>query len=392
MGNMSLIWIVAGEASGDARGAEVAAALLGQDPHLRMSGAGGPHLARLATPPFDQWTAQSAVLGLWDVLRHYGYFRRKFHGMLRDIAIHRPEAVLLVDYPGFNLRLAKALRGRGYPGRILFYISPQVWAWNRSRIPRMARILDLMICVFPFEQPMYEASGLHTVFAGHPLLEALLRDRTTAPRDPNLVALLPGSRTREVVRNLPAQVAAARLIRDARPSTAFEIAAASAEHADLARRIADDDAMFAISAGAARQAMRTAAAGIVCSGTATLEAAFFELPHCLIYKTAWLTFEVGRRLVDVNCLGILNILNNYRCNPPADPRLPAAPAPHIVREFIQHLARPQDMAQEVLRLLGDAGYRDAQRDAFRAILAGLRAEGAGARAAEAIRAELSARR
>ena len=131
----------------------------------------------LATEPFDNWIAEAGVLGLWDVLKHYGYFRRKFHRMLDQIEETKPDAIVLVDYPGFNLRLAKALRARGFPGKILFYISPQVWAWNRGRIPKMARFLDLMICVFPFEQPMYEASGLHTIFVGHPLLEALAAEK-----------------------------------------------------------------------------------------------------------------------------------------------------------------------------------------------------------------------
>jgi lipid-A-disaccharide synthase len=173
------------------------------DPSLRFLGAGGPKMQVLAEAPFDNWIAEAGVLGLWDVLKHYGYFRRKFHAMLADIAREKPDAVLFVDYPGFNLRLARALRDRGFPGKILYYISPQVWAWNRGRIKKMARILDLMICVFPFEQPMYEASGLHTVFAGHPLLESLAREKTGAPREENLLGLFPGSRSREVKRIFP---------------------------------------------------------------------------------------------------------------------------------------------------------------------------------------------
>ena len=155
---MTTLWFVAGEASGDARAAEVMTVLLTLDPKLRFLGAGGPRMRALATEPFDDWIAEAGVLGLWDVLKHYGYFRNKFHRMLDQIEQTKPDAIVLVDYPGFNLRLAKALRGRNYSGKILFYIGPQVWAWNRGRIPKMARLLDLMICFFPFEQPMYEAS------------------------------------------------------------------------------------------------------------------------------------------------------------------------------------------------------------------------------------------
>ncbi len=182
------------------------------------------------------------MLGLWDVLKHYGYFRKKFHRMLDQIEETKPSAIVLVDYPGFNLRLAKSLRSRGFPGKILFYISPQVWAWNRRRIPKMARFLDLMICVFPFEQPMYEASGLHTIFVGHPLLEALAAEKSCVPRDPNLLGLFPGSREREVKRIFPIMVEASRLIRQRRPDVRLEAAAATEAHAGVMRQMAGERA------------------------------------------------------------------------------------------------------------------------------------------------------
>lgn len=136
--------------------------------------------------------------------------------------------------------------------------------------------------------------------------------------------------------------------------------------------------------GKAHSLMQRATAGLVCSGTATLEAAFFGLPYALVYKTAWLTFEVGKRVVDVNALGIVNILNNYLVNPPPDPRLPAAAAPHVVREFIQSEATEEALAAEALRLLGDAGARGDLAARLEGIVATLRAEGAAKRAAKAL--------
>jgi lipid-A-disaccharide synthase len=389
-GNMShaTIWVVAGESSGDARGAEVMRAILKAEPGTVFLGAGGPKMATMARQPFEDWIADAAVVGLWDVLRHYGYFRSKFHAMLESIQRLKPDAVLLVDYPGFNLRLADALKKRGYQGKILYFISPQVWAWNRGRIAKMAKYLDLMICVFPFEKPMYEASGLKTVFAGHPLLEALIAEKTERPRDPNVLGLFPGSRKREVLRNFPIMAAAARIVAERRPGTRFEVAVASEEHARLARHLAKD-LPVTTDVGTAHELMQRASAGIVCSGTATLEAAFFELPYCIVYKAAWLTFQVGIRLVDVNCLGIINILNNYRQNPPSDPRLPAEAAPHIVREFIQHFAQPEPMAEEALRLLNDPPAREHLIRNFREILSGLQAEGASERTARALLDELN---
>lgn len=377
------IWIVAGEESGDSRAAEVMRALRELDPEIRFIGAGGPKVQALAEKPFDNWIAEAGVLGLWDVLKNYGYFRGKFNTMLANIAREKPDAVLFVDYPGFNLRLAKALRRQGYKGKSLYYVSPQVWAWNRGRIKKMARILDLMICVFPFEQAMYEASGLHTVFAGHPLLETLAREKTNEPRTPNLLGLFPGSREREVKRIFPVQVEAVRLIRAKRPEITFEAAAASQVHAERMRVMAGD-VPITIKVGTAHSLMQRATAGVVCSGTATLEAAYFGLPYCLIYKVAWLTFEVGRRLVDVDCLGIINILNNYCVNPPPDPRLPARPAPHVIREFIQHFATPEAVAQESLRLLDDAQAREDLTRKVHTIVEALEAEGASRGAARAI--------
>jgi len=382
-GSREHFWVVAGEASGDARAAEVMAALCELRPGIRFSGAGGPRMESFANGPFENWISRAAVLGLWDVLKNYGYFREKFRTMLGEILLAAPDAVVLVDYPGFNLRLAKALRAKGFAGRILYYISPQVWAWNRGRIPKMARYLDLMICVFPFEAPMYEASGLHTVFVGHPLMEALAREHQGDVRENGLLGLFPGSREREVKRIFPAMVEAARIVRRECPGIRIEAAAASPVHAEKMREMAVGEAIE-IRAGQAHSLMQRATAGVVCSGTATLEAAFFGLPYCLVYKVAWLTFEVGKRLVDVDSLGIVNILNNYRTNPPPDPRLPARPAPHVVREFIQNDATPAAIATESLRLLENPPVREALASELRTIIADLDAEGASLRAARAL--------
>jgi lipid-A-disaccharide synthase len=317
---------------------------------------------------------------LWDVLKNYGYFRQKFHAMLAAIREKKPDAVVLVDYPGFNLRLARTLRDTGYQGKILYYISPQVWAWNRGRIPKMARFLDLMICVFPFEAPMYQASGLPTVFVGHPLLEALAAKRGGIERETHLLGLFPGSREREVKRNFPVMLEAARLVAEKMPGIRFEASAASSSRAESMRKLAAGFPVE-IREGNAHELMQRATAGIVCSGTATLEAAFFGLPYCLIYKTAWLTFEIGKRLVDVNALGIVNILNNYRLNPPPNPALPAKPAPHLVREFIQNDATAEALAKESLRLLQSKSTREELRSQLTDIISLLKAKGASERSA-----------
>ena len=337
--------IIAGEASGDAHGVALMRALRALDPQIRFTGKGGPKMEKESIASgggLDNWIAEAGVLGLWDVLRHYGYFRRKFTALLEEISHNPPEAVILVDYPGFNLRLAKAIRKKGIPTKIIYYISPQVWAWNRRRIPEMARALDLMICIFPFEKELYEQSGLRTVFAGHPMA-AELRAVATAERGTTLLGLFPGSRDREVLRIFPVMLGAARIVQHSRPEIAFEAAAATAAHAALmAEQAKEAGVEITVTTGASRDLMRRATAGLVCSGTATLEAACLGLPHALVYKVATLTYEVGIRVIRVPYLGIVNIL---------------AGRP-VIREFIQHNATPAALADEALRLLNSKEARD----------------------------------
>lgn len=367
------IWIVAGETSGDARASEVVRELLTIDPAIQIIGAGGPKLSAQATQPFDNWIAEAGVLGLWDVLKNYAYFRRKFHGMLTAIAAENPNAILLIDYPGFNLRLARALRSRHPTLKIIYYISPQVWAWNRGRIPKMAKILDLMLCIFPFEKPLYEASGLRTEFVGHPLIEQLALERTNTPRDPTLVGLFPGSREREVKRIFPAMAGAAAAILKSNPDLRFEAAAASEAHAESMKSLAKEAGVeITVTVGKAHDLMQRATVGMVCSGTATLEAACFGLPYCLVYKIAWLTYEVGKRLVKVPHLGIINILAGKT----------------VVREFIQSAATPAALADEMLRLINNPDARADLTADLQKTVAMLDGTGAAARAAHFIQAEL----
>ena len=337
--------IVAGEASGDMHGAALMHSLRERDPAIRFTGKGGPKMGSEAVASggtMDNWISEAGVLGLWDVLRHYGYFKKKFASLLDELSCAPPEAVILVDYPGFNVRLAKAIRKKKIPTRVIYYISPQVWAWNRRRIPEMARALDLMICIFPFEQGIYESSGLSTVFAGHPMLGEL-HPVPVAQRDETLLGLFPGSREREVRKIFPAMLGAARLILKSRPEIRIEAAAATPAHAELMRAMASgQNVQMTITSGNSKDLMRHAAAGLVCSGTATLEAACLGLPYALVYRVAALTYEVGIRVIRVPYLGIVNILANRP----------------VVREFIQHNATPAALADEALRLLNSTEARE----------------------------------
>ncbi len=370
------IYLVAGEASGDARGVELIRALHERDPALEFFGAGGREMRALGGEHFTDW-ADEAVVGLWDVLKKYGYFKAQFDRMLADIARVQPDALVLIDYPGFNLRLAKEAHRR-FPGlKIIDYISPQVWAWNRGRIPKMARYLDLMLCIFPFEKPLYEESGLRTVFVGHPMLDSLAAKRIDEPRDPRLVGLFPGSREKEVRKIFPVMVEAAVRMKSVRPELCFEASAASHQ---LAERMLGtlqlggrDENFCRITVRTSHALMQRAIAGMVCSGTATLEAAFFGLPLCIVYKVAWLTWIIGKQLVKVPFLGMPNVLAGRE----------------IAREFLQGAATPQALADETLRLVTNAEQREALQHDLATVVTGLGDQGAARRAAEAILEELS---
>jgi len=235
----------------------------------------------------------------------------------------------------------------------------------------MARWLDLMLCIFPFEADLYERSGLRTIFVGHPMIENLETKRTGESRDPKLIGLFPGSRAREVRKLMPIFVAAIRELRAHDPDLRFEIAAASDALAQIIRdelQAAGSLGEVKLTIGRAAETMQRSAAGLVASGTATLEAAFFRMPFVLVYKVAGPTYLAGRILIRVPHLGMPNVLAGRE----------------IVPEFIQHRAEPTAIAHAVLRLLEDETARAKMLADFDEVIAKLGKGGANDAAAKAI--------
>ena len=366
------LYFVAGEASGDAHGAALMTALRQLGPELILTGRGGPRMRAVGGESLIDWSHGSAVLGLWEVIRNYGYFRQQFAATLQEIRDQRADAVVLIDYPGFNLRLARALRAKLPRVKIIYYISPQVWAWNRRRIPQMAKYLDLMLCIFPFEAELYNKSGLRTIFVGHPMMETLNARRVSESRDFQLVGLFPGSRSREVRKILPIMLEAAQRLAAGRPGTHFEVAAVSEMLAEEAVRMLSDSALPAnllrITIGEASATMQRAQAGMVASGTATLEAAFFRMPFVLVYKVAGPTYLAGKILIRIKHLGMPNVLADRE----------------IVPEFIQGKAQPAAIAKEMLHLLDNRSRREQMIADFDAVITKLGGGGASETAARAI--------
>ena len=367
---MKRLFLIAGELSGNNHGAGLMHALKEQDEELEMSGLGGSQMQEIAERVED-WLGDAAVLGIWEVLKKYSYFKNKLAETVTRVIAEQPDAVVLIDYPGFNLRLAKALREVGYEGRLIFYISPQVWAWKKGRVKTMAKLLDRMICIFPFEKKLYERSGLETDFAGHPLVDSLEKKRDgTIERDENLVALLPGSREREVEALFAEMIGAAIELRKTRPSLRFATAAANETLQNRMCEIAEQDGLgdLEFASGGVHDLMQRAGAGVVASGTATLEAAYFGLPYCLVYRVAWPTYALGKMLVQVDFLGIVNILAGRE----------------VVRELLQGRASAHGIAEELARLIDDDAARKIQRDDLAETVAQLGGGGAYRNAAAAV--------
>ena len=372
------IFFVAGEVSADNHGAALMRCLRGLDSRLQFVGRGGPQMREIAGEQFKNWTGEAAVLGLWEVLRKYGYFREQFHETLREIRESKPDAVVLIDYPGFNLRLARALRRQAPRQKIIYYISPQVWAWDHGRIKRMAHFIDLVLCIFPFETDLYNQVGLRALFVGHPMIERLQDRKIDTQRDPNLIGLFPGSRSREVRKIFPVMLETVRELRKHNRNLRFEVAAASEQLAlEMSPAVAgldqsQDGEAIQIKVDETAVIMQHAWAGIVASGSATLEAAYFRLPFVLIYKVMWPTYLAARLVVNVKYLGMPNLLADKE----------------VVPEFIQYRAKPRAVVEAVQPLIENANARDRMISEFDSIIGRLGETGASERAARAIIEEM----
>ncbi|NCD21453.1 MAG: lipid-A-disaccharide synthase [Spartobacteria bacterium] len=374
------VMVVAGEVSGDQHAARLVRDLRAARQDVEFFGIGGDALRREGVRTVVD-ARDMAVVGFLEVLARYPFFRRTFQRMTDLLAAEKPDALLLVDYPGFNLRLAEKAHDMGIP--VYYYVSPQVWAWHRSRIPKMAKIIDLLMVIFPFEVDVFKGTGLRTVFVGHPLVEST--KRTWAAPSPELpwpagsrrVGILPGSRRQEIQRVLPPMLAAARELRRRDPQTAFLIPAASDEirgliEAQLAALPADERAAIGVVTGQMREVARQARAALVCSGTATVETALMKCPLIVVYRTTAATYWFGRMIIRVKWLGMVNLIANRTLCP----------------EFIQDAATPAAMADALEPLLADTPARQAQLDGLAEVARALEGAGplqtAGALVAEAL--------
>ncbi len=378
------VFFVAGEASGDRHAADLIAALRSADPALPLAGAGGKRMQAAGMDLVFNLT-DHAVVGLVEVLKNYRKFRRIFHDLLKSVAAQQPQVVVLVDFPGFNLRFARAVRRRFPHCRVIYYISPQLWAWHASRARQIERDVDLMLTIFPFEKDWYakHAPALDVEFVGHPFLDrGLTGSAVQEQRDDDLVLLLPGSREREVAKLFPLMCETVEeLMRTENHHSGdssdtegmgrklrFVSVAASEALVPLMQHPAVD-----VQLGNADRWMKRARLAITASGTATMECALHGCPMVVVYQVHWLTYMVGRMLVQVDWLAMPNVIAGRE----------------LVPEFIQHEAKADRVTAATRRLLDDQAYYNQVQQGISEVIETLGGPGAAHRAASLIQQQIA---
>ncbi len=368
------VLFVVGEASGDLHAGKVAEALRAELPSLRMLGVGGGHMRRAGVEIIED-VEQLAVMGFVEVLQHVP----KHWALLRRLRTYlesgRIGLVVLLDYPGFNLKVAEAAKQAGIP--VLYYITPQVWAWGAKRLPKIAEVVTKAACILPFEEALLRQHGVDATFVGHPLLDRAqsLPSRTEARAQLGLdanapvLAVFPGSRRAEIGRHLEPFIAAARAVQAQRPDVQVVVGVAPTVQIDAAQ------CPFPLVQGASFVVQRAATAGLLKSGTNTLEAAVAGLPHVIGYRTSPITYAIAKRLVKIPHIGLVNVVAGRE----------------VSREFVQDAFVPARVADALVPLLdeGSAARQQAAAE-LQDVRDRLGTPGASARVAALVRSLLGA--
>lgn len=324
-------FIIAGEASGDLHGSNVVKEIYKLDKLAVFKGIGGD-LLKDNQVEILFGLDRLAFMGFYEVLKNLRTIRRNFKEIKQAILDFKPDVVILLDYPGFNLRMAKWCKQHGF--KVAYYISPQIWAWKKNRVEVVKKYVDIMLCILPFEKAFYEKHGYKNVhFVGHPLLDIFPNDKiiqhsTFNIQRSSLIALLPGSRKQEINSLLPLMLQSAQNF----PTEKFIITGIS-RLKDLYPK--SFPANVTLVFDKTHEILQNAKAAIVCSGTATLETALFNVPQVVIYKTSWLNYQIGKRLAKVDFISLPNLIANQK----------------VVTELIQQDCNVTQITSELKNLL-----------------------------------------
>jgi len=343
-------------------------------PELRLLGVGGPRMSAAGVELIED-NREMGVIGVWEVLSHLKAIRRAYRRVLQVLASGQVDLLVLIDYPEFNFRVAHVAHRKKIP--IVYYISPQIWAWRSGRVKTVKKLVQQMIVILPFEKELYQQSGVPCEFVGHPLLDEVqtdldkkevLRSFRLDPGQP-VIGLLPGSRSKEVKKILPLMLAAMTRIGQKVPGIQLLLALAPSIEKDEVLAITSRWPLdIRIIEGKTDHVIAASDLVLVASGTATLQAAILETPMVILYRVAWLTYLLGRILIKVDHIGLVNLVAGRR----------------IVPELLQSEATPERIAEEIQGMLMDLPRREAIKKELAQVRSRLGTPGASQRAAEII--------
>lgn len=343
------IVIVAGEESGDKHASRIVAQLKQSNPEITFSGIGGKHMQDAGVDVINH-LANFGVTGITEVLRHFKTIKEAFKLIKAHLNETKPQILLLIDYPGFNLRLAKYAKEK-LNLKIIYYISPQIWAWKANRINTIKKYIDVMAVILPFEKTIYERNKVTAYFVGHPLVEKLntiqpyekIRVNLNLPLDKKIIALLPGSRIQEIERHLPIMLRAAQDLIKQHTNLHFVLPIAlTIEPKIIEQYTTKTDLPLSLIRGDAQNVIKSADCVIVASGTASLECALLEKPMCIIYKASFITYLAATIFIRVKYLGLCNLLLQKM----------------IVPELLQYDCNETELFNTVDKLLTDHNYKE----------------------------------
>jgi len=333
-------YIIAGESSGDLHGANLINALKKNDPEATFSIVGGDQMQLASGQKALLHTSEMSFMGFVEVLRNIRSILRNLKTVKADLLTHRPDALILIDFPGFNLKIASLAKQHGI--KVFYYISPKIWAWNTGRVKKIKRIVDHMFCILPFEVDFYAQWDMQVDYVGNPLLDAIANYRfkpdfkeSNHLSEKPLIALLPGSRKMEISKLLPEMIKVARLF----PGHQFVIAGAPNFQESYYRQFMEGFDMSVVF-DQTYDLLHHAKAAIVASGTATLETALLHIPQVVIYKANAISIAIARRVIKVDYISLVNLIMGRE----------------VVKELIQKEANYRTIADELDLILNDKGY------------------------------------
>jgi lipid-A-disaccharide synthase len=371
---MKKVMIMAGEASGDLHGSNLVREIRRQDPSIAFYGVGSRNMKNAGVHLLAD-ASQISVVGATEVITHLRPLCRVFNGLKRFLNTDRPDLLILIDFPDFNIMLGKKAKKLGIP--VLYYISPQVWAWRKGRIKTIAALVRAIIVVFPFEVALYKNAGADVRFVGHPLTDVVKSSYNQAEAKAQFglaagkrtIAILPGSRMREITHLLPDMLRAADILSQRFQDIQFALPVAPTLSENFIRSfIQKSPVPVTLVDGRVYDILRASDAALVTSGTATLETGLMAVPMVIAYRVSGLSYFIGRMIVDVDHIGLVNIVAGKR----------------IVPELVQQEATPQNMADEMSRFLDNPAYCQEVRSRLLEIRSRLGEEGASTRVASVV--------